>query len=161
MTDKDFMKAELLGRLRVIYECQMREPDSIVVSMPLKYHYDLQWRHSDGNRDYIEVKNRTCASDPYETVMFNIEKVEDNGKFGNNFKYVATYTDKQSIWFQPTTMPGSGITYGEEWIKKTHIDPDSQRKKQKRMFLNLNDLYLKEDCPIIYINDEYDEQPNS
>ncbi len=157
MTEQEFMRAELLGRFRVIYECQMKEPESIVISMPLRYHYDLQWRHPDGTRDYIEVKNRTCTSNEYETVMFNIEKVDNNGQFGDNFKYVATYTDKKSVWFTPTTMPKSGITYGEEWIKKTHIDPNSQRKKQKRMFLNTNDLDFKENCPIIEIYDDYEQ----
>ena len=110
MTEQEFMRAELLGRFRVIYECQMKEPESIVVSMPLKYHYDLQWRHTDHTREYIEVKNRDCKSDQFQTAMFNIEKVDNNGQFGDNFKYVATYTDKKSIWFTPTTMPESGIT---------------------------------------------------
>ena len=161
MTEQEFMRAELLGRFRVIYECQMKEPESIVVSMPLKYHYDLQWRHTDGTREYIEVKNRECKSDQYKTAMFNIEKVDNNEKFGDNFRYVATYTDKKSIWFTPTMMPESGITYGYGWIKKTSIDPNSPRIKQKRVYYNTNDLDFKENCPIIEIYDDYDEQPNS
>lgn len=156
MTEQDFMKAELEGRFQVIAECQMKEPDSIVISMPLKYHYDLQWRHSNGTRDYIEVKKRNVESDAYDDVMFNIEKVEDNKRFGKDFYYVATYTDNKSIWFQPTEMPDSGITYRDEWIKKTFIDPDSPRVKQRRMYYNLNDLYKEGFVPTITI--DYDEQ---
>jgi hypothetical protein len=161
MTNQDFMKAELAGRLKVIYECQMNEPDSIVVSLPLKYHYDLQWRHSTGTRDYIEVKNRNCKSTTYPDIMFNVEKVDHNMEFGSHFFYVATYTDNKAIWFQPTEMPKSGITYEEKWIKKTFIDPNSPKEKQKRMFLNLNDVYKVEDLPNITITEKDDQWRNN
>lgn len=157
MTKQDFMKAEMLGRLKVIYGCQMQEPDSIVISMPLEHPYDLQWRHSDRTRDYIEVKNRKCSSSAYPDIMFNVEKVESNEKYGEHFYYVATYTDDKALWFQPTEMPDSGVTYRDEWIKKTNIDPDSPRVLQKRMYFNTNDISKITNIPI-QINDK---QPNS
>ena len=161
MTDRDFVRAEMEGRLRLIYALQMEEPDSMVISMPLSHHYDLQWRHPDGTRQYIEVKDRKTASTAYPDVMFNSPKMEYNKEWGDNFYFVSTYTDKKAIWFQPTEMPPSGITERDVWVKTTTIDPRAPKKKQKRLFLNLNDLDKRTDIPYIQINDDYDQQRDS
>lgn len=153
MTDKEFMRAELQGRLKVIYELQTKEPDSIVISMPLKHPYDLEWMHRLGGTEKIEVKNRNIRTDEHKTAMFNVEKVDRNGKFGSDFIYVATYTDNKSIWFHPTEMPESAITYDEKWISTVTIDPDSEKKLQTRVFYNINDGEIH-NIPRIVIDDD-------
>ena len=147
------MKAEMEGRLRVIYAVQMEDPESMVISMPLTYHYDLQVRHPNGKKEYIEVKNRKVSSTAYPDVMFNKEKVTYNEEYGDDFYFVSTYTDNKALWFQPTTIPASGVTEREEWIKTTTIDPASPKKKQKRIYFSVNNLYKKQEIPNLIIKE--------
>ena len=157
MDKKAFVKAEMEGRLRLIYALQMEEPDSTVVSMPLSCHHDLQWEHTSGKIDYIELKDRNVPVWLYGDAMFNCEKMEYNKHFGSDFYFVSTYTDGNAVWFKPYEMAKSGITTGEKWITTTTVDPTSPKVKQKRLFLNFSDLDKVTKVPYINITEDEDE----
>jgi hypothetical protein len=152
MDKKKMMKAELEGRLPVIYAIQMQDPDATVISMPLYAHFDLKVIRADGQEEYIEIKKRNIDSN-IETVMANKEKINYNSTWGDDFYFVSTFTDNISLWFQPEKMPESGITEGEAWIKKVNMDPSSPKTLQKRLYYNVNDVSRKIRLPKITIDD--------
>lgn len=154
MSKEDFMNADLKGRQKVSYLLQMEETDSIVVSMPLEWKYDLQWRHSDGTKEFIEAKDRDCKSTDYPSAMINENKWLENKVLGEHFIVVCTYTDGVALFFRPATMPESGITIEEKYCKKTTIDPTSQKKRGRKLLLNVNDVYKSVKLPKMYMYDE-------
>ena len=153
MDKKKMMKAELEGRLPVIYAIQMEDPDATVISMPLFSHFDLKVIRASGEEEYIEIKKRNIDSN-IETVMANKEKINYNSTWGDDFYFVSTFTDNISLWFQPEKMPESGITEGETWIKKVNMDPSSPKVLQKRLYYNVNDVSRKIRLPKITIDDD-------
>lgn len=153
MDKKKMMKAELEGRLPVIYAIQMEDPDATVISMPLFSHFDLKVIRASGEEEYIEIKKRNIDSN-IETVMANKEKINYNSTWGDDFYFVSTFTDNISLWFQPEKMPESGITEGEAWIKKVNMDPSSPKVLQKRLYYNVNDVSRKIRLPKITIDDD-------
>ena len=153
MDKKKMMKAELEGRLPVIYAIQMEDPDATVISMPLFSHFDLKVIRASGEEEYIEIKKRNIDSN-IETVMANQQKINYNSTWGDDFYFVSTFTDNISLWFQPEKMPESGITEGETWIKKVNMDPSSPKVLQKRLYYNVNDVSRKIRLPKITIDDD-------
>lgn len=153
MDKKKMMKAELEGRLPVIYAIQMEDPDATVISMPLYAHYDLKVIRATGEEEYIEIKKRNITSN-IQTVMANKEKINYNSTWGSDFYFVSTFTDNISLWFCPDKMPESGVTEGEAWIKKVNMDPNSPKILQKRLYYNVNDASRKISIPRIIIDDQ-------
>ena len=154
MRKEDFMNADLKGRQKVSYLLQMEETDSIVVSMPLEWKYDLQWRHKSGKRDYIEAKDRDCKSTDYPTAIINKSKLDENRHLGDKFVIVCTYTDGVALFFRPSTMPESGITIEDKYCREKSIDPNSRKKVGKKVMLNINDVYKIAKLPKIGIYDK-------
>ena len=144
MTKKQlYASADLIGRLKVIYALQMKNPDLQITSMPISSRYDLEvYNPKTGKTQKMEVKDRDVTEDAYENAFLNIEKFEALSGYGENFWYVNLYKDNKMDFWQPTEMPRSGITQGEYMIRTSTVE-NTGRKKQRRYQLNFNDKSLQ------------------
>lgn len=157
MTKKEkYSNADLLGRLKVIYALQMRNPDLQITSMPITSRYDLEvYNPKKETTQRLEVKDRDCEENKYDNAFLNIEKFEALSGYGETFWYVNIYKDGKIDFWQPTKMPKTGITEGEYMIRTSTVERTA-RKKQRRYQLNFNDksLQLDNKLEITNINDE-------
>ena len=144
MTKKQlYASADLIGRLKVIYALQMKNPDLQITSMPISSRYDLEvYNPKTGKTQKMEVKDRDVMENAYENAFLNIEKFEALSGYGENFWYVNLYKDNKMDFWQPTEMPRSGITQGEYMIRTSTVE-NTGRKKQRRYQLNFNDKSLQ------------------
>lgn len=144
MTKKQlYASADLIGRLKVIYALQMKNPDLQITSMPISSRYDLEvYNPKTGKTQKMEVKDRDVTENAYENAFLNIEKFEALSGYGENFWYVNLYKDNKMDFWQPTEMPRSGITQGEYMIRTSTVE-NTGRKKQRRYQLNFNDKSLQ------------------
>lgn len=138
-TNQLYASADLVGRMKVMYALQMRNPNLIITSMPITSRYDLEvYNPEKETTQRLEIKDRDVEEDRYDSAFLNIEKYEALSGYGENFWYVNIYRDGKIDFWQPTEMPRSGITEGEWYIRKSTVE-NSGRYKQKRYCLNFND----------------------
>ena len=134
-----YSNADLLGRLKVIYALQMANPDLEITSMPISSRYDLKVQNPKrGTINYLEIKDRDVEEKQYNNAFLNIEKYEALSGYGENFYYVNIYKDNIIDFWTPVTMPKTGITEGEWWIRKSTVE-NAPKQKQRRFCLNFND----------------------
>ena len=155
-TEQLYSNADLIGRLKVIYALQMKDPDLQITSMPITTKWDLEiYNKKTDTTNYLEIKDRDCDEDEYDTAMLNIEKYENLSGYGSNFWYVCSYTSGELDFWQPTEMPRTGITENEFMITTSTVE-QKPKKKQRRYCLNFNDkrLQLHNKLKINIMNDE-------
>lgn len=138
-----YASADLIGRLKVIYALQMANPDLEITSMPITSRYDLRVHNpKKGTTEYLEIKDRDCEEEQYDTAFLNIEKYDALSGYGESFWYVCSYSDNKMDFWQPTEMPRSGITEGSYMIRTSTVE-QTPRKMQRRYQLNFNDKSLQ------------------
>lgn len=138
-----YASADLIGRMKVIYALQMANPDLEITSMPITSRYDLKvYNPKKDITNYLEIKDREVDENQYDNAFLNVEKYEALSGYGENFFYVNIYKGGEIDFWTPVTMPKTGITEGEWYIRKSTVE-NTQRVKQRRYCLNFNDKTLQ------------------
>lgn len=140
----EFGKRDLQGRMKVMYALQMEYPDLVVASTDLKCRWDLEvWAiDNPSHKVFLEVKDRDCTEDRYDSAFLNPEKFDSASALTTDWMFVNVYTDGKIDFWRPYAMPQSGITEEHHYIAKTTVN-GGEKKKQRRLCLNFNDIYLR------------------